>query len=119
MGTADGDTVNDINHIELTGVVISTPELKITPNGTRIATWDVKFPVQKKGKATTGKIEVNAFGKLCEALEAHTDFRAGVKCCVKGRLSHRSWQTADRFITHKVDIIAEVIEFEGGSSCTF
>jgi len=99
----------NINHIELTGFVINEPEFKVTPNGTHIATWDLKFIVQKKGKPATGKIEINAFGKLADWVQTLPDFKPDTKCCIKGRLNHRSWQTADRFITHKVDIIAESI----------
>ena len=100
----------NFNKVIIGGRLTADPELKTTPSGVLVTTFNVA--VNRRGGKEEGKTDffsVTAWRKDAEFITKF--FRKGSNICIWGRLENKSW-TDERGNTHSVtNIIAEEANF--------
>lgn len=98
----------NFNKVILGGRLTADPELKQTPNGTRVCQFSVA--VNRKGKdQPTDFINCVAWEKRAELLTSF--FRKGSSICVVGELQVRQWKDKDGNNRYTTEVLASEINF--------
>jgi single-strand DNA-binding protein len=104
----------NLNKVILIGRTTRKPELRQTPNGTKVcrfslATNNVYMDAQHQKHEETDFHDIVAFGKTGETIATYVE--QGQIICVEGRLKKSSWKRKDNSMAYQVDIIAEKFQF--------
>lgn len=102
--------MNSLNKVELIGNLTANPEIRETPNGTKVAS--VSIATNRKWKDASGTVQEEveyhrcvAWGSLAEIFEKYVS--KGHKVYVEGRLKTSSWDDADGKKHYKTEIVIE------------
>jgi len=100
--------MRNLNKVMLIGNATKDPELRYTPQGTAVCTFNVA--TNREWKDSTGQTKseatfhrITAWSKLAEIISQY--LKKGSKVYLEGRLSNRSWkdpQGQDHYITEIV-----------------
>jgi len=114
-------TIN-INRVVLTGNLTADPELRVLPSGTTLCKLRLACNERRKNGAT-GKWEdkanyfdITIWGKQGE--NAARYLRKGRACAIDGRLEWREWESDDGSKHQAVSVVADTVQFLGGSAPT-
>lgn len=102
----------NLNKVILAGNLTRNPELRYTPSGVAVATFDMATSHVRVGdgerKEETEFHHIVAFGKLAETTTEYLG--RGSLALVEGRLRTRSWEQ-EGIKRYRTEIIAERIQF--------
>ncbi len=107
-----------LNRVMLIGNLTKDPELRYSQNGLAIATFSIAvnniYTAQNgEHKKETDFIRIKVFGKQAENCAKYLN--KGRPVFVEGRLHPYSWETPDGQKKSSFDVIANNIQFLGGS----
>ena len=104
-----------MNHILLIGRLTKDPELKYTPAGVAIATFDlaVDRPKSKQGERETDFIRIVTWNKLAENCANY--LKKGRQAAVEGRLQIRNYTAKDGQKRYVTEVVANTVKFLGGN----
>lgn len=102
-----------MNRADLIGRVTKDVELKRTPNGIPVVTFDlaVDRPKNNEGKKETDFLRIVAWQKLAENCAKY--LKKGRQVGVEGRIQTRSYDTNEGNKKYVVEIVANSVEFLG------
>lgn len=102
-----------MNRADLIGRVTKDVELKRTPNGVPVVTFDlaVDRPKNNEGKKETDFLRIVAWQKLAENCAKY--LKKGRQVGVEGRIQTRSYDTNEGNKKYVVEIVANSVEFLG------
>lgn len=102
--------MNSLNKVELIGNLTASPEIRETPNGTKVAS--ISIATNRKWKDASGTVQEEveyhrcvAWGNLAEIFEKYTG--KGKKVYVEGRLKTSSWEDTEGKKHYKTEIVIE------------
>jgi single-strand DNA-binding protein len=101
-----------MNHIVLIGRLTSDPELRYTPNGAAVATFDlaVDRPVpNQQGQREADFIRIICWQKVAENVANY--IKKGRLAAVEGRLQIRTYETEDRQKRRVAEVVANQVQF--------
>lgn len=106
--------MNQLNSLILEGNIVRVPEIKETPNHSKLATFSMAVNrYYKKSDETfeqeVSYFDVNTWGSLAETVEKKAS--KGIGCRVVGRLKQDRWKDSEGRLQSKVCIVAEHVEF--------
>jgi single-strand DNA-binding protein len=105
--------VNNLNSILVEGNLVRDPELRTTPKGTTVCTFQIASNRYYKQDSGLEKevffFTVESWGKLAESVGNQGRKGHGVR--VVGRLKQERWQDREGKAQSKVSIVAEHVEF--------
>ncbi|MBS1650912.1 MAG: single-stranded DNA-binding protein [Bacteroidetes bacterium] len=101
--------MTNVNHVQLTGNLGSTPELKTFENGNKLLKFSLatneEYKTQRGESATdTQWHNISVWGKLAENLESQ--LKKGSFVSVEGRISTRSYNDKSGTKKYFVEIVA-------------
>lgn len=97
-----------LNHVELLGRLAEHPELKHTPKGTPVVSFDLA--VQSKSKdAQPDYFPIVCWEKLAEFVDRHLS--KGRQIVVEGKLKSRKWEDKEGRTRKVVEVTATNIYF--------
>jgi len=106
-----------LNKVFLIGNLTKDPEMRYTPGGTGIARFGLA--VNRTYNSSDGEkkedscfVDIVAWDKLAEVCSEH--LAKGRLILVEGRLQYQSWETDDGAKRHKLEVVAQNIQFLGG-----
>lgn len=104
----------NLNFVQIIGRLTAKPELRMTPNGSQVASFRVANNRTWKDKQGQKKEEaefhsVVAFGRTAENIATY--FEKGDEIFIQGRLKTSSWDDKNGGKRYKTDIIAEKFDF--------
>ena len=107
--------MNQLNSIILEGNITRDVEYKETPHGHKVCRIPIAVNRFYRGGDGQGIEEVSyfdveAFGKMAEYCEKHTEKGRGMR--VVGRLKQDRWKSADGKANSRISVVAEHIEFK-------
>jgi single-strand DNA-binding protein len=105
------------NKVILLGNLTRDPELRHTPAGAAVCSFDLAVNRTFTTKAGERKEEVDFFTVVVWDKQAQTCaeyLSKGRQALVEGRLQRRSWETADGQKRSKYEVVAERVQFVGG-----
>ena len=104
-----------MNHVILIGRLTRDPELKYTPNGVAVATFDlaVDRPKSKQGETETDFIRIVTWNKLAENCANY--LKKGRQAAVEGRLQIRNYVSKDGQKRYVTEVVANEVQFLGGN----
>lgn len=106
-----------MNKIFLLGRLTAKPELRTTPNGQTVCTFNVAtnetYVSNGEKKQITDFHNVVAWGKAGEVIEQYLD--KGDQILLSGRNTTRTWEKQDGGKGYKHEIILKDFEFVGGN----
>jgi len=103
-----------INRVLITGNLTSDPELRYTPDGQAVLSFQIasnrRYPNKKTGEwqEDTTFVRVTAWQALAERMGER--LHKGSAVFVEGRLQSRSWETPDGQKRSAIDIIALTVQ---------
>jgi len=103
-----------INRVLITGNLTSDPELRYTPDGQAVLSFQIasnrRYPNKKTGEwqEDTTFVRVTAWRELAERMGER--LHKGSAVFVEGRLQSRSWETPDGQKRSAIDIIALTVQ---------
>lgn len=101
-----------MNHIVLIGRLTRDPELKYTPNGKAVVTFDLAVDRNIKnanGEKETDFIRVVVWDKLAELCASYLS--KGRQAAVEGRLQIRNYQAQDGQKKYVTEVVAGEVRF--------
>ncbi len=101
-----------MNHIILIGRLTRDPELRYTPNGVAVATFDLAVDrprTNQQGERETDFIRIVTWQKLAELCANY--LKKGRQAAVEGRLQIRSYQTQDGQKRYMTEVVANTVQF--------
>lgn len=99
-----------MNKVMLIGNLGADPDVKLTANGTSVAT--VRLAVKRRRKEDgCDWLTVVCWGKLAETVGRY--LHKGDKCAVAGWLQSRSYQAQDGSKRYVTEVVADEVEFLG------
>ncbi len=108
--------MSDINDVTVVGRLVEKPVLKYSKNGTAVTNLRIANNVYMPNEPNQTKVNfftVVVFAKQAENCEKYLD--KGRQIIVNGRLDHNSWQDNSGNKRSTIRIIANRIQFIGGS----
>jgi single-strand DNA-binding protein len=107
-----------VNKVILIGNLGKDPELKYTPGGQPVATFSLATQerfTDKSGQRQdrTEWHNIVAWGKLAELVNQY--LKKGRTAYIEGRITTRSWDDKDGNKKYRTEIVANSVEFIGGS----
>jgi single-strand DNA-binding protein len=99
---------NDLNTVEICGVLDRDVELRYTSNGTPVINVVLLYTFRHNEKEKPSRFDVVQFGPAAEDLAQQ--LKKGVAVEVYGRLETASWEDHDGNTRSKVQIVAKSIE---------
>jgi len=112
-------TIN-INRVTITGNLTADPELRVLSSGTTLCKMRVACNERRKNGATgqwedrANYFDVTVWGKNGE--NAARYLRKGRPVALDGRLEWREWEAPDGSNRQAVGIVADTVQFLGGSA---
>lgn len=102
--------MHGLTHVELTGTITKTPDLRYTPAGLAILTPTIAGEDQPPGadRAFPWYHRVTVFGTFAETLADHLP--AGTAVHATGRIEARTWDRPDGTTGRAVDVIATTLK---------
>lgn len=115
------DCMAGVNKVILIGNLGKDPELRKTTNGNSVASFSLATTERWSDKSgerqdKTEWHNIVAWGKLGEL--ANQYLKKGRSAYVEGRLTTRTWDDKDGKKNYKTEVIANQIQFLGGSGDT-
>ena len=99
-----------LNHTVLIGRIGQTPELKTTPNGTEVVSFNLA--VQRNyNKEITDWISIVAWKGTASLIAKH--FNKGDMICIEGNIQTRNYDDKDGKKVYITEVIAERVHFVG------
>lgn len=101
-----------MNIVVIIGNMTASPDMRFTPNGTRVAIFAVAVDrpyTNADGSRDTDFLRVVAFGRLAENIEKYTE--KGSKIAVTGRIETRSYTDRQGVKRQVWEIVADRVEF--------
>lgn len=109
------------NKVILLGNLTRDPELRYTPNGSPVASFDLAM--NRSLTAQNGErrdevcyITIVVWGKQAETCAEY--LAKGRQALVEGRLQQRSWETPEGQRRSKHEVVADRVQFVGGRKDT-
>ena len=103
----------NLNHITLAGYLTRDPELRVTANGTSVATLGLainhRYRQGDEWREEVCYIDCTVFGGQAESATAYLS--KGSPVLVEGRLRWRSWEGQDGQKRSKHDVLASTVQF--------
>lgn len=108
-----------VNKVLLIGRLGSNPELRYTPAGAAVATFNVATNenwTDKNGQKQerTEWHRVVVWGKLAQLCGEYLS--KGRQCYLEGRLQTRQWQDKEGQTKYTTEVVAQTVQFLGGPS---
>jgi len=108
-----------LNKVFLMGNLTKDPEMRYTPGGTGVARFGLAVnrvynSSDGEKKEDTCFVDIVAWDKLAEVCSEH--LAKGRLILVEGRLQYQSWESDDGAPRHKIEVVAQNIQFLGGKS---
>ncbi|HNV72592.1 MAG TPA: single-stranded DNA-binding protein [Candidatus Ozemobacteraceae bacterium] len=108
----------NLNRVFLVGNLTRDPELNYTPQGTAVGKFSIAVNRQYKGsdgemKKQTDFFNIVVWGKTGETCKKF--LTKGRSVLVEGRLQNRSYETQDKQKRTVTEIVADNVQFLGGS----
>ena len=108
-----------INKVILIGNLGKDPEVRMTPNGQKVASFSIatseRFTDQQGNKKDkTEWHNVVTWGRLAEIIEKYV--RKGSSLYIEGKLTTRSWDDQQGQKKYRTEIVASTIQMIGGKS---
>ena len=105
--------MNNLNSILIEGNLVRDPEMRITPKGTAVCTFQIAsnryFRQDSAMEKEVGFFSVESWAKLAEAVGSRGRKGRGVR--VVGRLKQERWHDQNGKAQYRVVIVAEHVEF--------
>lgn len=101
-----------MNHIILIGRLTRDPELRYTPNGVAVATFDLAVDrprTNQQGERETDFIRIVVWNKLAELCGNY--LKKGRQAAVEGRLQIRNYQAQDGQKRYVTEVVANEVRF--------
>jgi len=100
-----------MNKVVLVGRLTADPEVRVTPNGTSVATFRLAVDrrVKQQGQPEADFIPVVVWGKLAENV-VDKYCSKGRQVAVSGRIQTRTWQGQDGNRHYATEVIAEELQ---------
>lgn len=110
--------MKSLNEVRILGNVTANPEIKETPNGTKVAAFSIATNRKWKDANGNEKEEVEftavvAWGSLAEIAEKYV--LKGKPILVSGRLKTRNWEDQDGHKRYKTEVILDDLILLGSS----
>lgn len=105
-----------MNHILLIGRLTRDPELKYTPSGVAVATFDLAVDrprANQQGERETDFIRIVTWNKLAENCANY--LKKGRQAAVEGRLQIRNYTAKDGQKRYVTEVVANEVQFLGGN----
>lgn len=98
----------DLNKVQLIGRITADPEIRETPNGTRVANFSVATGEKYKDNSgqevsKTEFTNIVLWAKLAEIAEQYV--KKGDKLYIEGKLQTRSWEDQNGVKKYKTEVI--------------
>lgn len=105
-----------MNRVILMGRLTRDPQMRTTPQGTSVATFDIAVNRQfaKEGQQQADFIACVAWQKTGEFINRY--FAKGKMIAVEGRLQSRSWQSNDGKTHVSYEVVVDQAHFCGGKN---
>jgi single-strand DNA-binding protein len=99
-----------MNKVFLIGNLTKDPEIRVTSNGKKVASFSVAVNEGKdmNGQEIVQYFNMSAWEKLAEIIEQYV--KKGVKVAVVGRLQNRSWDKPDGTKGYATDVAVRELE---------
>lgn len=105
--------MNDLNKVILIGRIVKDVELRHTPSGVAVASFDIAnnktYTQNGEKKEQVSYISCVAWSKLGELIAEYC--KKGAQIAVEGRLQQRRWDDSEGNKKSKIEIVAENIQF--------
>ncbi|MCI0483104.1 MAG: single-stranded DNA-binding protein [candidate division NC10 bacterium] len=107
----------NFNRVILVGNLTRDPELRYTPSGTPVCSFDLALNRTYTTQAGERRDEVCyitivSWGKQAETCKEY--LKKGRATLVEGRLTQRSWETPEGQKRSKHEVVADRVQFLGG-----
>jgi len=99
----------NLNRIEIIGNVGSEPEMRFTPSGKPVTSFNVAVNDKAGENSETTWFRVTAWNKLAETCNQYIN--KGSMVFVDGRLKVNKWQTQDGVDKQSIEIISNKVIF--------
>lgn len=107
------------NHCCFIGNLTKDPELRYTPTGTAVASFNLAVNHKYKDTKETLFLPIVIFGKMAEVTAKYLS--KGSQALIEGRLTERSWES-DGQTKKKIELVASGVKFlnkkDGAASVT-
>jgi len=104
---------NDLNRVTIIGRMTRDAELRHTPSGVAVASFDIAnnktYTQNGEKKEQVSYISCVAWSKLGELIAEYC--KKGAQIAVEGRLQQRRWDDSEGNKKSKIEIVAENIQF--------
>ena len=99
-----------MNKVFLIGRLTKDPEIRVTPNGKKVASFTIAINEGKDadGQELTQFFNCSAWERLAEVIEAYVP--KGTKVAIIGNLRNRSWDKPDGTKGYATDILVREME---------
>jgi single-strand DNA-binding protein len=106
-----------VNKVILIGNMGKDPEVRMTPNGTKVASFSLATTerfndAQGNRQERTEWHNIVAWSRLAEILEQYT--KKGSPIFIEGRLQTRNWDDANGVKHYRTEVVATSIQMLGG-----
>ena len=103
-----------VNKAILLGNLGKDPEIRYTPNGTAVATFNLATTERVKDEDRTEWHRVVAFGRLAEIVGEY--LAKGRQVYIEGRIQTREWEDRDGNKKYTTEIVAQQMQMLGSPS---